>query len=48
LSDFDAHGGENIIRKKYKNYGWESYFDLEEGKYGQYRNVECGNIWWEE
>jgi hypothetical protein len=48
LSDFDAHGGENIIRKKYKNYGWESYYNIEEGKYGHYRNIECGNTWWEE
>jgi hypothetical protein len=48
LSDFDVNGGENIMRKKYKNYGWESYYNIEEGKYGHYRNIECGNTWWEE
>jgi hypothetical protein len=48
LSDFDVNGGENIMRKKYKNHGWESYYNIEEGKYGHYLNVECGNTWWEE
>jgi len=48
LTDFDARGGVSLMKPKYKNYGWESYYNLEKGKYGDYWNKECGNTWWEE
>lgn len=43
--DFDTKGGEPHIHPKYKSFGWDSFFQKQEG-HGIYTNVECSYDWW--
>lgn len=43
--DFDTKGGEPHIHPKYQSFGWDNYFEKQNG-HGVYSNTECDYDWW--
>lgn len=42
---FDTKGGEPHIHPKFRSYGWNEFFEKQNG-HGVYTNVECNYDWW--